>query len=179
MLEMMPTLDGVVNDYNRCRSCGCGREADQGAAAFTPSAKATAARHQPASVGADEGDARVQAGTQGIDARQRSLVFGIAAVLRVAQMGKDTHTHQALLQPLHRVQAGQQGGSTLAQPPLVGVHLGARGIQGFELGLPLRSGGEQVIQVPGQFDRNVGARKTFCMAVQLIGFLDCRSATPP
>ena len=107
-------------------------------------------------LGVDEGDARLQPGLQRVHARLLGLVLRVGAVLRVAQMGEHAHAHQALLQPLHRVQARQQRGGTFAQPALVRLHLGARGVQRFELGLPLRGGGEQVVQVPRQFDRNVG-----------------------
>jgi hypothetical protein len=110
-------------------------------------------------LGFDERLAGEPSGLQSIDARQRGLVLRVGAVLRVEQVAKGVDAHQALLQHLHPIQARQQGGGTLPQPPLVRVHLGARRVERFSLRLPIRDGGEQVIQVPRQFNRNVCTRK--------------------
>jgi hypothetical protein len=89
---------------------------------------------------------------------RHGLVLRVCAVPYVAQMVEHAHAHQALLQHLRRVQARQQAGGPLARPPLVGPHGGARGVQGYELGLPVRGrGADQGALEPGPNGEVLGA----------------------
>jgi hypothetical protein len=138
------------------------------------SCKCTRAVGQFQNLGVDERRAGEAPGLQGTDAGHRGLVLRVGAVLRVEQVGKGLDAHQALPQPLNRVQARQQGGGTLAQAPLVRMHLGARGVERFSLRLPIRDRGKQVIQVPRQCNRNVGTRKSVLHGTPSAGIADCR-----
>jgi hypothetical protein len=70
---------------------------------------------------------------------------------------KAADAHQACLQRLHRVQAGQQGRPAAAQLAFKGVQGQAGRVDGLEFGFPSRLVGEQVAQVPGGLDWNIGS----------------------
>jgi hypothetical protein len=109
-------------------------------------------------LGIDERGAGEPPRLQGIDARHRGLVLRVGAVLRVEQVAKSADPHQPLLQHLDPVQARQQGGGTLAQPPLIRMHFGSRRVERYCLRLPIRDRGKQVVQVPREFNGNVCTR---------------------
>lgn len=83
----------------------------------------------------------------------------VGAVLGVAQAREAAHPRQAQLQGLARVQARQQRGRVVPQLPLEAadrlpqlIHLAASGLPGLIVG-------EQVVQVPGALDRDLGSGK--------------------